>query len=76
MFFFSETVCATQEPSDDSCCNQAEQVENTTGFSTTNPWAILDHPCIMRQGGASREECDEIKGIGGANRGETEDSDF
>jgi hypothetical protein len=51
-------------------------VENTTGFSTTNPWAILDHPCIMRQGGASREECDEIEGIDGANRGETEDSDF
>ena len=30
----------------------------------------------MRQEGASREECDEIEGIDGANRGETEDSDF
>ena len=42
----SDTLCAIQEPSDDSCCNQAEQVKNPTGFSTTNPWDILDHPCV------------------------------
>ena len=48
----------TEQDLDDSYSNRVEHEINSTNFSTVNPWATLDHPHTMRQGGASLEEYD------------------
>ena len=46
----------TDQYPDDSYSSGAELQINPIEIKTINPWTTLDHPYIMRQGGATLEE--------------------
>ena len=66
----------TEQDLGNSCSNRVEHETNSTSFSTANPWATLDHPHTMRQGGESLEEHDNARGFGATHREENGNLEF
>jgi len=66
----------TEQDLDGSCSNRVEHGINLTDFSTVNPWATLDHPHIMGQGGESLEEHDNARRFGATHREENRNLEF